>query len=72
MWTLYAPVHQYAQLELDVLRYAQPVDVHKEQSDVVVALYANCQACCSVDDGLQTVPVAAWPTDESNVAVVQF
>jgi len=54
------------------MRYAQPVDVHKEQSDVVVALYANCQACCSVDDGLQTVPVAAWPTDESNVAVVQF
>jgi len=48
---VYALVVQYAQLELDALRYAQPVDVHKERSDVVVALYANCQACCSVDDG---------------------
>ena len=36
---------QYAQLVLDVLRYAQPVEVGKERSDVVVALRANCQAC---------------------------
>jgi len=30
------------------------VEVGKEWSDVVVALRANCQACGSVDDGLQT------------------
>jgi len=46
-------------LVLDALRYAQPVEVGKEWSDVVVALLANCQACSSVDDGLQTVQVAA-------------
>ena len=48
-----------AQLVLDALRYAQPVEVGKEWSDVVVALLTNCQACSSVDDGLQTVQVAA-------------
>ena len=30
--------NQYAQLVLDALRYAQPVEVGKERSDVVVAL----------------------------------
>ena len=50
--------NQYAQLVLDALRYAQPVEVGDERSDVVVALCANCQACGSVDDGLQTVQVA--------------
>jgi len=50
----------------------QPVEVRKEQSDVVVALLANCQACGSVDDGLQTVQVAALQAGKSNVAVVQF
>jgi len=29
----------------------------QERSDVVVALRANCQACGSVDDGLQTVKI---------------
>jgi len=39
---------------------------------VVVVLRANCQACGSVDDGLQTVQVAAGQAGESDVAVVQF
>jgi len=38
---LNAVVNQYAQLVLDVLRYAQPVEVGKERSDVVVVLLAN-------------------------------
>jgi len=61
---LNALVNQYAQLVLDALRYAQPVEVGKERSDVVVVLLANCQACGSVDDGLQTVQVAAWQAGE--------
>ena len=69
---LNALVNQYVQLVLDALRYAQPVEVRKEWSDVVVAVRANCQACGSVDDGLQTVQVAAWQAGESDVAVVQF
>jgi len=51
------------------------VEVGKERSDVVVVLLvlrANCQACGSVDDGLQTVQVAPGQAGESNVAVVQF
>ena len=67
-----ALINQYAQLVLDALRYAQPVEVGKEQSDVVVALRANCQACGSVDDGVQTVQVATGQAGESDVAVVQF
>jgi len=63
-----ALVNQYAQLVLDVLRYVQPVEVGKERSDVVVALRANCQACGSVDDGRQTVQVAAGQAGESDVA----
>jgi len=69
---MYALVDQYAQLVLDALRYAQPVEVGKKRSDVVVALCANCQARGSVDDGLQTVQVAAGQAGESDVAVVQF
>ena len=69
---LNALVDQYAQLVLDALRYAQPLEVGKERSDVVVTLRANCQACGSVDDGLQTVQVAAGQAGESDVAVVQF
>jgi len=69
---LNALVNQYAQLVLDALRYAQSVEVGKERSDVVVALRANCQAWGSVDDGLQTVLVAAGQAGESDVAVVQF
>jgi len=69
---LNAPVNQYAQLVLDALRYTQPMEVRKEQSDVVVALHANCHACGSVNDGLQTVQVATWQAGESDVAVVQF
>jgi len=69
---MYALVDQYAQLVLDALRYAQPVEVCKKRSDVVVVLHANCQACGSVDDGLQTVQVAAGQAGESDVAVVQF
>jgi len=69
---VYALVDQYAQLVLDALRYAQPVEVGKERSDVVVVLCANCQACGSVDDGLQTVQVAAGQAGESDVAIVQF
>ena len=68
---LNALVNQYAQLVLDALRYAQPVEVGKERSDVVVVLLANCQACSSVD-GLQTVQVAGGQAGESDVAVVQF
>jgi len=67
-----ALVNQYAQLVLDALRYAQPVEVGKEWSDVVVALRANCQAYGGVDDGLQMVQVAAAQAGESDVAVVQF
>jgi len=52
--------------------YGQPVEVGKERSDVVVALRANCEACGSVDDGLQTVQVVAGQAGESDVAVVQF
>jgi len=63
-----ALVNQYAQLVLDALRYAQPVEVGKERSDVV----AHCQTCGSVDDGLQAVQVAAGQAGESDVAVVQF
>jgi len=48
------------------------VEVGKERSDVVVVLLANCQACGSVDDGLQTVQVAGGQAGESDVAVVQF
>jgi len=48
------------------------MEVHKERIDVVVPLRTNCQACGSVDDGLQTVQVATWQAAESNVAVVQF
>jgi len=48
------------------------MEVRKERSDVVVALRANCQACGSVNDGLQTVQVATWQAGESDVAVVQF
>jgi len=48
------------------------VEVGKERSDVVVVLCANCQACGSVDDGLQTVQVAAGQAGESDVAVVEF
>ena len=62
--------NQYAQLVLDALRYAQPVEVGKERSDVVVVQRANCQACGSVDDVLQTVQVAAGQAGESDVAVV--
>jgi len=51
---LNALVSEYAQLVLDALRYVQPVEVSKERSDVV-----SCQACGSVDDGLQTVQVTA-------------
>jgi len=40
----------------------------KQRSDVVVALRANCQACGSVDDGLQTVQVAAGQAGESDVS----
>jgi len=69
---VYALVNQYSQLVLDALRYAQPVEVGKKLSDVVVVLRANCQACGSVDDGLQTVQVAAGQAGESDVAVVQF
>jgi len=65
-------VNQYAQLVLDALRYAQPVEVGKERSDLVMVLRANCQACSSVDDGLQTVQVAAGQAGESDVALVQF
>jgi len=65
-------VNQYAQLVLDALRYAQPVEVGKERSDVVVALRANCQARGSTDDGLQSVQVAAGQAGVSDVAVVQF
>jgi len=61
-----------AQLVLDALRYAQPVEVGKERSDVVVALRANCQACGSVHDGLQTVQVAAWQASESDVTVAHL
>ena len=43
------------------------MEVGKERSDV-----ANCQACGSVDDGLQTVRVAAGQAGESDVAVVQI
>ena len=59
---LNALVNQYAQLVLDALRYAQSVEVGKERSDVVVALRANCQACGSVDDGLQSAdgPGRSW------------
>jgi len=60
-----ALVNQYAQLVLNALRYAQ-------RSDVVVALRANCQACGSVDDGLQAVQAAAGQAGESDVGVVQF
>jgi len=69
---MYALVDQYAQLVLDALRYAQPVEVCKKRSDVVVALCANCQARGSVDDGLQTVQVTAAQAGERDVAVVQF
>jgi len=48
------------------------MEVCKERSDVVVALCAICQACGSVDDGLQMVQVATWQAGESDVAVVQF
>jgi len=48
------------------------VDVRKERSDVVVAVRANGQASSSVDDGLQTVLVAAGQAGESDVTVVQF
>jgi len=44
------------------------MEVRKEQSDVVVALHANCQACGSIDDGLQTIQVATWQAGESDVA----
>jgi len=54
---------QYAQLVLDALRYVQAV----ERSDVV-----SCEACGSVDDGLQTVQVTAGQAGDSDVAVVQF
>jgi len=47
------------------------VEVRK-QRDVVVAVCANCQACGSVDDGLQTVQVAGGQADESDVAVLDF
>jgi len=67
-----ALVNQYAQLVLDALRYAQPVEVGKEQSDVVVALRTNCQACGSVDDGRQTVQVAAGQAGESDVAFLMI
>ena len=69
---MYALVDQYAQLVLDALRHAQPVEVGKERSDVIVVLRANCQACGSVDDRLQTVQVAAGQAGNSDVAVVQF
>jgi len=69
---LNALVNQYAQLVLDALRYTQPMEVRKERTDVVVALRANCQACGSGNDGLQTVQVATWQAGESDVAVVQF
>jgi len=64
---VYALVNQYAQPVPDALMYAQPVEVGKEQSDV-----ANCQACGSVDDGLQTVQVAAGQAGDSDAAGVQF
>jgi len=48
------------------------MEVRKELSDVVVALRANCQACGSVNDGLQTAQVATWQAGESDVAVVKF
>ena len=69
---MYALVDQYAQLVLDALRNAQPVQGGEERSDVIVVLRANCQPCGSVDDGLQTVQVAAGQAGESDVAVVQF
>jgi len=53
-----ALVNQYAQLVLDAQRYSQPVEVSKERSDVVVALRSNCQACGSVNDGLQTMDLS--------------
>ena len=48
------------------------MEIGKERSDVIVALRANCQACGSVDGGLQTVQVAAGQAGESAVALVQF
>ena len=48
------------------------MEVGKERSDVVVALRANCQACGSVDDGLQAVQAAAGQAGESDVAVVHL
>ena len=48
------------------------VEVGKERSGVVVVQRANCQACGSVDDGLQTVQAAAGQAGESDVGVVHF
>jgi len=45
------------------------MEVRKERSDAVVAQRANCQACGSVNDGLQTVQVATWQAGESDVVV---
>ena len=47
---LNALVNQYAQLVLDALRYAQPVEVGKERSDVVtLSLSRWCNHFCKVE-----------------------
>ena len=58
----------YVKLMMMMIR--KPVEVSEERSDVVVVLRANCQACGSADDGLQTVQVAAGQAGETDVAVV--
>jgi len=37
-----------------------------------VAMRVNCETCGSVDDGLQSVEVAAWQTGMCDVTVVKL